>query len=81
MNGNGKQKTDEPMPAEGADPPDASAPNRESRKLQGKELRKKCPRSSHAQVILGQTQRDPLTLLEESNEAGWRRCCRFGLRA
>jgi uncharacterized protein (DUF2252 family) len=67
MNDNGKQKTDEPMPAEGASPPDASAPNRESRKLQGKELRKKCPRSSHAQVILGQTQRDPLTLLEESN--------------
>src|SRR5262245_48522501 len=48
--------------------PDATPGGREARKLQGKALRKTCPRSSHAGVILGQPQRDPLALIEESDK-------------
>jgi uncharacterized protein (DUF2252 family) len=51
-------------PAAGAPPPGL----RESRKVRGKALRKDCPRSSHADVILGQAKRDPLALIEESNK-------------
>src|SRR6516162_1860140 len=43
------------------------APQRDVRRQQGRELRKSCPRSSHGQKVLGQTQRDPLALLEESS--------------
>jgi uncharacterized protein (DUF2252 family) len=49
----------------------AAAPppgQRESRKVRGKALRTECARSSHADVILGQGQRDPLALIEESNK-------------
>src|SRR5258705_462154 len=49
------------------DAPDAAPRQRDMRRIQGNELRKNCPRSSHASVILGKTERDPLTLLEESN--------------
>jgi hypothetical protein len=42
-------------------------PGSDSCKEKGKSLRKACPRSSHADVILGQEKRDPLALLEESN--------------
>lgn len=42
-------------------------PGSDSCKEKGKALRKACPRSSHADVILGQEKRDPLALLEESN--------------
>src|SRR5262245_13591967 len=48
--------------------PDAPPAGREARKRQGKALRKTCPRSSHAGVILGQPQRDPLALIEESDK-------------
>src|SRR6516164_3378277 len=41
---------------------------RESRKVRGKSLRKDCPRASHADVVLGQGERDPLALIEESNK-------------
>jgi uncharacterized protein (DUF2252 family) len=41
--------------------------DRESRGLRGKALRKVCPRSSHAGVVLGQPGRDPLALIEQSN--------------
>jgi uncharacterized protein (DUF2252 family) len=41
---------------------------RARRKLAGKALRKDCPRSSHAEVILGQPERDPLALIEQSNQ-------------
>jgi uncharacterized protein (DUF2252 family) len=41
---------------------------RENRKNRGKDLRKACSRSSHADVILGQSKRDPLALIEESNQ-------------
>jgi uncharacterized protein (DUF2252 family) len=41
---------------------------RSSRKLRGKTLRKGCPRSSHADVILGQPERDPLALIDQSNQ-------------
>jgi hypothetical protein len=40
---------------------------REARRLQGKALRKACPRSSHAGAPLGQGERDPLALIEASN--------------
>jgi uncharacterized protein (DUF2252 family) len=68
MSDNGKKKPGKPMIPATASPPDGSAHQRESRRLQGKELRQKCPRSSHGRVILGQTQRDPLALLEESDQ-------------
>jgi uncharacterized protein (DUF2252 family) len=51
----------------GAPPSDTSMNQRETRRQKGRELRKKCPRSSHAQKVLGQTERDPLSLLEKSS--------------
>ena len=45
----------------------ASPGQRALRKLHGKTLRKACPRSSHAGVILGQGPRDPLLRLEQAN--------------
>jgi uncharacterized protein (DUF2252 family) len=53
---------------DGARPPDAAPGQRESRQQQGRALRKACPRSSHAGVVLGQAERDHLALLEESNK-------------
>jgi uncharacterized protein (DUF2252 family) len=49
-------------------PPEAASGQRASRKLRGKALRKACPRSSHADVILGQPDRDPMALIEQSNK-------------
>jgi uncharacterized protein (DUF2252 family) len=49
-------------------PPGAIPSQRESRNLQGKALRKGCPRSSHASVTLGQPDRDPLSLIEQSDQ-------------
>jgi len=40
---------------------------RADRRERGKSLRKSCPRSSHADVVLGQPKRDPMALLEDSN--------------
>jgi uncharacterized protein (DUF2252 family) len=54
-------------PAAGAPPPEAAG-QRASRRLRGKALRKGCPRSSQADVVLGQPDRDPLALIEESNK-------------
>ena len=54
-------------PGKGSPIPDAPPEAREARKLQGKVLRKTCPRSSHASVILGKPRRDPLALIEASN--------------
>jgi uncharacterized protein (DUF2252 family) len=48
--------------------PDQGPQGREARKLQGKALRKACPRSSHAGVTLGQGKRDALGLIEESDK-------------
>src|SRR5262245_37283199 len=48
-------------------PAEEASGQRASRKLRGKALRKACPRSSHAGVVLGQEKRDPMTLIEESN--------------
>jgi uncharacterized protein (DUF2252 family) len=62
-----KRNTHEVAKANGASRPNAKVQQRELRRQQGKELRKSCPRSSHARIILGQPQRDPLALLEESN--------------
>lgn len=47
----------------GAPPPGM----RSARKRHGKALRKACPRSAHAGVVLGQGHRDPLGIIEESN--------------
>jgi uncharacterized protein (DUF2252 family) len=63
---NGAEPATDPV-AESPSPPAAEPGEGASRQLQGKALRKTCPRSSHAGVILGQGQRDPLDLLEESN--------------
>ncbi len=57
--------TDGPVRAEVA--PEQQS-QRATRKLRGRELRKGCPRSNHADVILGQSQRDPLALIEQSNK-------------
>jgi uncharacterized protein (DUF2252 family) len=51
-----------------AQPEAAAVGRRERRMLEGKALRKACPRSSHADVILGQADRDPMGLIEQSNE-------------
>jgi uncharacterized protein (DUF2252 family) len=51
-----------------SEPPPEASGQRASRKLRGKALRKDCPRSSHADVILGQPDRDPLALIEQSNK-------------
>jgi uncharacterized protein (DUF2252 family) len=56
------------VPDEHASPAGTLQGQRESRRLQGKALRQTCPRSSHAGVVLGQGERDPLTLLEQSNK-------------
>src|SRR5262245_11919425 len=47
---------------------DAAASRRERRQRQGKTRRKTCPRSRHADVILGQGERDALALLEASDK-------------
>jgi uncharacterized protein (DUF2252 family) len=54
--------------ATSAPPREAAGGQRAARKLHGKSLRKTCPRSSHAEVILGQPKRDPLALIEQSNQ-------------
>jgi uncharacterized protein (DUF2252 family) len=40
---------------------------RTARRERGKSLRKDCPRASHADVVLGQGPRDPVSLIELSN--------------
>src|SRR5262245_4657228 len=60
-------KSDGSAPVANAPSPEAIRPERESRRLRGKALRKNCPRSSHASVVLGQPERDPLSLIEQSN--------------
>jgi uncharacterized protein (DUF2252 family) len=47
---------------------DAAPSLRAARQLRGKSLRKTCPRSSHAETILGQGERDALALIEESDQ-------------
>src|SRR5437870_4102800 len=59
------KKSTKAVPVPPPNPPPQSHVSPEQR---GKELRQKCPRSSHAGVILGQKHRDPLALLEESNQ-------------
>jgi uncharacterized protein (DUF2252 family) len=56
------------VPIEGMNLTGRTSRQREGRRLRGKALRKACPRSSHAEVGLGQSQRDPLGLIEQSNE-------------
>jgi uncharacterized protein (DUF2252 family) len=47
---------------------DAAPLDRAARRLQGKALRKTCPRSSHAAATLGQGERGALALIEESDK-------------
>jgi uncharacterized protein (DUF2252 family) len=47
---------------------DSNFQGRDARKLQGKDLRKACPRSSHSGALLGQGERDALALIEESDK-------------
>jgi uncharacterized protein (DUF2252 family) len=54
-------------PAVSAPPQEPSPTQRDVRRQQGRDLRKNCPRSSHAKTILGQTERDPMALLDESS--------------
>jgi uncharacterized protein (DUF2252 family) len=57
-------------PADDGDDRDevSDAPSRrETLRARGRSLRGDCPRSSHGKVVLGQTSRDPLSLLEQSN--------------
>src|SRR5262249_14129033 len=55
-------------PQNRAPQPDQEIQRREARKLQGKALRKICPRSSHSDEFLGQGKRDALGLIEESDK-------------
>jgi uncharacterized protein (DUF2252 family) len=61
-------KTAAHQPRVRAPHPDTGPPGREAREIQGKALRKICPRSSHAGVTLGQGERDALALIEESDK-------------
>jgi uncharacterized protein (DUF2252 family) len=61
-------KTNHANGERGAAAPIAASGQRASRRQHGKSLRKACPRSSHADVVLGQGQRDPLALIEQSNQ-------------
>jgi Uncharacterized protein conserved in bacteria (DUF2252) len=42
--------------------------SKEQRHDAGKALREKCPRKSHAEVVLGQGERDVVALIEASNK-------------
>jgi uncharacterized protein (DUF2252 family) len=55
-------------PATRTPPIEIVSGQRAARSLRGKALRKACPRSSHADVILGQPERDPMALIEQSNQ-------------
>jgi uncharacterized protein (DUF2252 family) len=62
-----RKKPLDPHVVNGASAEKSPTPQRDLRRQQGRELRKTCPRSSHHEKILGQEQRDPLALLEESS--------------
>src|ERR1700752_1353897 len=65
---NDKTKTqDEIAKRNGAPSVNSSTSQREGRRLAGKALRKACPRASHAKMPLD-PKRDPVALLEESNQ-------------
>ncbi len=63
-----KKKKSKDAPREDQTAAEEAASGRTVRQLQGKALRKGCPRSSHAETILGQGQRDPLALIEETDK-------------
>src|SRR5262249_2416513 len=60
-------QTAAPESHESAPPPDGKSWDRGTRGAWGKSLRKTCPRSGHAGTILGQGDRDPLALIEDSD--------------
>ena len=62
-----KKKSSIPQVVNGEPAPRVPTPQRDRRQQQGRELRKSCPRSSHGEEVLGQAERDPLALLEESS--------------
>jgi uncharacterized protein (DUF2252 family) len=65
-NRNGKKTPTSPSLA--APRPNKEPQGRSARILQGKALRKGCPRSSHGGTTLGQGERDALALIEESDK-------------
>jgi uncharacterized protein (DUF2252 family) len=66
-NHNGKH-TDRKASRKAVAQPEYSLSQRETRRQQGKALRKDCPRSRHADAVVENTDRDPLALIEASNE-------------
>ncbi len=46
-------------------------PGRTERRAQGKKLRDKCSRAEHRRTILGKGKRDPVALIEQSNQDRW----------
>jgi len=66
-NQNGKHTDGKPS-SKGAPQAEAAPSLREARRQQGKALRKTCPRSSHADAALGVGDRDPLSLIEETDQ-------------
>src|SRR5262245_47151012 len=54
-----------PKPSSEAEAPPSQ---REARRRQGKALRKNCPRSSHADAATERADRDPLALIEETDQ-------------
>jgi uncharacterized protein (DUF2252 family) len=67
MKTSNKSKTNGTKSAVNAPVPESATPQRDLRRQQGRELRKACPRSSHAEKVLGQAERDSMALLEESD--------------
>jgi uncharacterized protein (DUF2252 family) len=67
MNDTAKPSADTANKVKPAPSLDGATHDRDLRLQRGKELRKTCPRSSHAEVKFDPGQRDPLALLEESN--------------
>jgi uncharacterized protein (DUF2252 family) len=61
-------RTDDGAPVEATADANPAPSLRTQRQQRGKSLRKACPRSSHAEVILGQGQRDALALIEETDK-------------
>ncbi|HEX4131828.1 MAG TPA: DUF2252 domain-containing protein [Pirellulales bacterium] len=51
-----------------AAPGEATLDVRETLRLRGRAMRQSCPRTSHGNEILGQGDRDPLVLIDQSNE-------------
>jgi Uncharacterized protein conserved in bacteria (DUF2252) len=61
-------RADESNGAEPVEPPPPEAPRRKERLAAGKELRTTVPREQHAEWTPSPSRRDPIDILEESNQ-------------